>query len=119
MIHYIIKGCIHMYAYTDESKLKKLVIENRIAFIALNAQTKDNDEYINSCLITLKSKGFDTCKLIQPKLFTNKSDGSKNVLFTVRQGVKENELNMHALETWAYAMGNIVTVQEYIKARLL
>ena len=108
-----------MYSYTDESKLNRLVLENRIAFVVLNVSTKDTDEYINNCAITLKSYGFDTGKLIQPKLFTNKSNSNKNLLFTVRQGIKEHEINMQALDAWACAMGNVVPLQKYVKERLI
>lgn len=108
-----------MYSYISEDKLKGLVLENRVAVVVENVSTKDIDEYITNCFITLRSYGFNTTKLNQPKIFNDRAFGQRNLILTVRNDAKDEDINMRALEQWACVMGNVVTLQQYIKDKLL
>ena len=108
-----------MYGYTDGTKLKPLVLESRIAVVVRGLPNGDPYEYINSCVITLKNSGVGTENLLQPKLFTDRRTRERNLLLTVKKGVTPEQVNIDALGIWANEMGNVETVQQYVRRNLL
>lgn len=108
-----------MYCYTNEKSLRELVLNGRTAVVVTNADCKDMNEYINLCIRTLNSVNFNTNILVQPRVFINTSTKKKNILLCVKKGYTLNSSELTALQNWMIQMGNVSTVQDYVRGNLI
>lgn len=95
------------FRYISTDELIKTIDSTRITIVVKNIPTKDKEEFHNSCLATLTNEGFNINLLTQPKL--NKTlDNRTHLVYTIRKGTPQTEINENALNIWSIKMGNVV-----------
>jgi hypothetical protein len=95
-------------------KLEEVVelhMSGRKAFVVFGVQTKDLEEYINNCEITLHNYGFDLNKLIIPKVVN--VGKYKNIFFFLRHHVDLTVEETQNCKEWAKNMGNVASSVDF------
>lgn len=104
-----------MYGYMKQHDLEELIMNNRIAWVVTNIDSRDKQEYINCILITLHNSGFNTNILTRCHLI--KSNGCDNIVLLVRKQVKLTEDDIHAMNNWISQVGGeskVMSIQKFI-----
>lgn len=115
-----------MFGYINKEQIYRLLNNDRIGFVIRDVRVNDIEEYVNNCIITLNTDGFDTKILTQPKIFINRTDkNSKNLVFLFNKSFNNEKTyqkniyiyysNIKVLYDWMSKIGNALILEDYIK----
>lgn len=109
-----------MHSYIGKSEISELIQGYRKAYIIENINTKDIDEYINSLLAVLRSKGVNTNIFTQVKVkrvINNCKQSTYILLLTIR---KDSKISSTAYDNIKHTIQSIVpckTIQEWYRCK--
>lgn len=105
------------YSYISLHDLHMMQKKNREAIVIFDVQTKDIEEYVNNCIITLGNDGFNTNLLINPKILsgTKMGNGNRIVIIPMRYNIKLDANDSNILKIWAEQMGNVCNLKQFFE----
>lgn len=101
-----------MHGYIGISGIEELCRKDRKAYVIPNLDIKDVDEYINSCTAILSSNSINPSIFVQPKVIT--LNHKTSIIFCLRAGINENELDIAKLNNWLYNIGAI-SIKDFLR----
>ena len=100
-----------MHNYISIGDFNNLKQTGRKAVIVRNVTSKDIDEYINNCIITMQNCNVDTNLFMQPRVL--KENNTINIVFMLRAYANDKIRSLQGIQGlsyWIQNMDNVVLI---------